>query len=188
MRKIYLKYLSVFLLTLLTVNAFAQKTLTGTVRDASGPVPGVSVSLKGSYKVTQTDGAGKFSIAVGTNDILSFSAVGYAKQEISVGNQTLLNVTMKESENSLNEVVVTTALGIKRQEKSLGYAVSTVSAKQLTEAGNTNFASALYGKAAGVKITTAPGGPSSVCKRTNPRNQFNQLQSAAFICCGWCDD
>ena len=75
MRKIYLKYLSVFLLTLLTVNAFAQKTLTGTVRDASGPVPGVSVSLKGSYKVTQTDAAGKFSIAAGTNDILSFSAV-----------------------------------------------------------------------------------------------------------------
>lgn len=161
MRKIYLKYLSVFLLTLLTVNAFAQKTLTGTVRDASGPVPGVSVSLKGTSKVTQTDGAGRFSITASTNDVLSFSAVGYAKQEVTIGNQTSLNVTLTESENSLNEVVVTTALGIKRQEKSLGYAVSTVTAKQLTEAGNTNFASALYGKAAGVKITTAPGGASS---------------------------
>lgn len=161
MRKIYLKYLSVFLLTLLTVSAFAQKTLTGTVRDASGPVPGVSVSLKGTSKVTQTDGAGKFSITASTNDVLSFSAVGYAKQEVTIGNQTSLNVTLIESSNSLNEVVVTTALGIKRQEKSLGYAVSTVTAKQLTEAGNTNFASALYGKAAGVKITTAPGGASS---------------------------
>lgn len=161
MRKIYLKYLSVFLLTLLTVSAFAQKTLTGIVRDASGPVPGVSVSLKGTSKVTQTDGTGKFSITASTNDVLSFSAVGYAKQEVTIGNQTSLNVTLIESSNSLNEVVVTTALGIKRQEKSLGYAVSTVTAKQLTEAGNTNFASALYGKAAGVKITTAPGGASS---------------------------
>ncbi|WP_367866872.1 SusC/RagA family TonB-linked outer membrane protein [Pedobacter sp. WC2423] len=161
MRKIYLKYLSVFLLTLLTVSAFAQKTLTGIVRDASGPVPGVSVSLKGTSKVTQTDGTGKFSITASTNDVLSFSAVGYAKQEVTIGNQTSLNVTLTESSNSLNEVVVTTALGIKRQEKSLGYAVSTVTAKQLTEAGNTNFASALYGKAAGVKITTAPGGASS---------------------------
>ncbi|MBB6499311.1 SusC/RagA family TonB-linked outer membrane protein [Pedobacter cryoconitis] len=161
MRKIYLKYLSVLLLTMLAVNAFAQKTLTGTVRDASGPVPGVSVSLKGTSKVTQTDGAGKFSIAVSPNDVLSFSAVGYSRQEITISNQTTLNVTLQDSENNLNEVVVTTALGIKRQEKSLGYAVSTVTAKQLTEAGNTNFASALYGKAAGVKITTAPGGASS---------------------------
>jgi len=161
MRKIYLMYLSVFLLTLLTVNAYAQKNLTGTVRDASGPVPGVSVSVKGSTKVTQTDGAGKFSIAVSPADVLSFSAVGYTRQEITAGNQTLLNITLKETENNLNEVVVTTALGIKKQEKSLGYAVSTVTAKQLTEAGNTNFASALYGKAAGVKITTAPGGASS---------------------------
>ncbi|RAJ32194.1 SusC/RagA family TonB-linked outer membrane protein [Pedobacter cryoconitis] len=161
MRKIYLKYLSVFLLTLLTVNAFAQKTLTGTVRDASGPVPGVSITVKGTTKVTQTNGSGKFSITAGANDVLTFSAVGYARQELTVGSQEALNVTLKESENNLNEVVVTTALGIKRQEKSLGYAVSTVTAKQLTEAGNTNFASALYGKAAGVKITTAPGGASS---------------------------
>ncbi|QNK64592.1 SusC/RagA family TonB-linked outer membrane protein [Pedobacter sp. PAMC26386] len=161
MRKIYLKYLSALLLTLLTVNAFAQKNLTGTVRDASGPLPGVSVSVKGTQKVTQTAGNGKFSIAVNQNEVLSFSAVGYTRQEITFVNQESLNVTLQESENNLNEVVVTTALGIKRQEKSLGYAVSTVTAKQLTEAGNTNFASALYGKAAGVKITTAPGGASS---------------------------
>ncbi|MBB6273905.1 iron complex outermembrane receptor protein [Pedobacter cryoconitis] len=182
MRKIYLKYLSVFLLTLLTVSAFAQKNLTGTVRDASGPIPGVSVSLKGSYKVTQTDGNGKFSIAVSTNDILSFSAVGYAKQEVPVGNQTSLNVTLAESENSLNEVVVTTALGIKRQEKSLGYAVSTVTAKQLTEAGNTNFASALYGKAAGVKITTAPGGASSAVNvQIRGINSINYNQQPLYV-------
>ena len=158
----YLKCLSILLLCFITISAFAQKTVTGTVKDASGPLPGVSVSVKGTSKVTQTDGNGKFSLAVNPGEVLIFTAIGYAKQEVSTNNQTSLNVVLKESSNQLDEVnVVTTALGIKRQEKSLGYAVSTVTAKQLTEAGNTNFASALYGKAAGVKITTAPGGASS---------------------------
>jgi len=162
MKKMYLKCLSILLLCFITISAFAQKTVTGTVKDASGPLPGVSVSVKGTSKVTQTDGNGKFSLAVNPGEVLIFTAIGYAKQEVSTNNQTSLNVVLKESSNQLDEVnVVTTALGIKRQEKSLGYAVSTVTAKQLTEAGNTNFASALYGKAAGVKITTAPGGASS---------------------------
>jgi iron complex outermembrane receptor protein len=150
----------VLLLTMLTVHAFAQQTLTGTVRDASGPLPGVSVSVKGTSKVTQTSSAGKFSISVNPGEVIAFSAVGFARQEVTVGNQTSLDITMKDSENKLNEVVVT-SLGIKKQQKSLGYAVSTITAKDITEAGNTNFASALYGKAAGVKITTAPGGSSS---------------------------
>ncbi|MCX2432534.1 SusC/RagA family TonB-linked outer membrane protein [Pedobacter sp. GR22-10] len=162
MKKMYLRCLSILLLTLLTITSYAQTSISGTVRDASGPLPGVSISIKGTSKVTQTDGNGKFSIAVNAKEALVFTAIGYAKQEIVYGGQTTLNVTLKESSNQLDEVnVVTTALGIKRQEKSLGYAVSTVTAKQLTEAGNTNFASALYGKAAGVKITTAPGGASS---------------------------
>lgn len=160
MRKIYLTCFNVLLLTLLTVHAFAQQTLTGTVRDASGPLPGVSVSVKGTSKVTQTSSAGKFSISVSPGEVIAFSAVGFARQEITVGNQTSLDIIMKDSENKLNEVVVT-SLGIKKEQKSLGYSVSTVSAKEITEAGNTNFASALYGKAAGVKITTAPGGSSS---------------------------
>ncbi|MCX2493903.1 SusC/RagA family TonB-linked outer membrane protein [Pedobacter sp. PF22-3] len=162
MKKMYLKCLSMLLLCFITISAFAQTNITGTVKDASGPLPGVSVSVKGTSKVTQTDGNGKFSLTVNPGEVLVFTAIGFAKQEVSVNSQTSLNVILKESSNQLDEVnVVTTALGIKRQEKSLGYAVSTVTAKQLTEAGNTNFASALYGKAAGVKITTAPGGASS---------------------------
>ncbi|KLT65936.1 SusC/RagA family TonB-linked outer membrane protein [Pedobacter sp. BMA] len=162
MKKVYMRCLSLLLLTVLTVAAYAQQTITGTVKDASGILPGVSVSVKGTTKVTQTDGSGKFSIAANPTDVLVFSAIGYARQELPIAGKTTLAVTLAESANNLQEVsVVSTALGIKRQEKSLGYAVSTVTAKQLTEAGNTNFASALYGKAAGVKITTAPGGASS---------------------------
>ncbi len=157
-----MRCLSLLLLTVLTVAAYAQQTITGTVKDASGILPGVSVSVKGTTKVTQTDGSGKFSIAANPTDVLVFSAIGYTRQELPIAGKTTLAVLLKETANNLEEVnVVTTAMGIKRQEKSLGYAVSSVTAKQLTEAGNTNFASALYGKAAGVKITTAPGGASS---------------------------
>ncbi|WP_316800046.1 SusC/RagA family TonB-linked outer membrane protein [Pedobacter frigidisoli] len=162
MKKVYMRCLSLLLLTVLTVAAYAQQTITGTVKDASGILPGVSVSVKGTTKVTQTDGSGKFSIAANPTDVLVFSAIGYTRQELPIAGKTTLAVLLKETANNLEEVnVVTTAMGIKRQEKSLGYAVSSVTAKQLTEAGNTNFASALYGKAAGVKITTAPGGASS---------------------------
>jgi len=183
MKRTYLKCLSILLLCFITISAFAQKNITGTVKDASGPLPGVSVSIKGTAKVTQTDGNGKFSLTANPGEILVFTAIGYAKQEISVNSQTAINVTLTESANQLNEVnVVTTALGIKRQEKSLGYAVSTVTAKQLTEAGNTNFASALYGKAAGVKITTAPGGASSAVNvQIRGINSINYNQQPLYV-------
>ncbi|WP_443939997.1 SusC/RagA family TonB-linked outer membrane protein [Pedobacter sp. MW01-1-1] len=162
MKQVYLWCLSIFFLSFATIESFAQQKISGVVKEASSPLPGVSVTIKGTKKSTQTDSEGRFSISVKPKDILVFSAVGYVKQEITYTNQSTLSIILKESSHQLNEVnVVTTAMGIKKQEKSLGYAVSTVSAKQLTEAGNTNFASALYGKAAGVKITTAPGGASS---------------------------
>ncbi|MDQ1141781.1 iron complex outermembrane receptor protein [Pedobacter agri] len=183
MKRVYLRCLSILLLTMLTITSYAQKTITGTVRDASGPLPGVSVSIKGTTKVTQTDGSGKFSIAVSPKETLVFSAIGYLRQEVAYNDQATVSVTLKESTNQLDEVsVVTTALGIKRQEKSLGYAVSTVTAKQLTEAGNTNFASALYGKAAGVKITTAPGGASSAVNvQIRGINSINYNQQPLYV-------
>ena len=183
MKKVYLRCLSILLLTLLTITSYAQKSITGTVKDASGPLPGVSVSIKGTSKVTQTDGNGQFSIAVNAKETLVFTAIGYARQELVYADQSTVSVMLKESSNQLDEVsVVTTALGIKRQEKSLGYAVSTVTAKQLTEAGNTNFASALYGKAAGVKVTTAPGGASSAVNvQIRGINSINYNQQPLYV-------
>ncbi|MBG6236905.1 iron complex outermembrane receptor protein [Pedobacter sp. CAN_A7] len=160
MKKLYLKSMAILLLCLFHTMAFAQNNITGTVRDATGPLPNVSVLLKGSSTGTQTNSEGRFSISAKPTDLLVISMIGYTTQELPVGNQTTLTITLMESAKSLEEVVVT-SLGIRREQKSLGYAVSTITSKQLTEAGNTNFASALYGKAAGVKITTAPGGASS---------------------------
>lgn len=161
MKQLYSRCLSALLLSLLTIAAYAQKNISGTVKDATGtPIPAVSVLVKGTKTGVSTDASGRYAISATEGSVLVFSYIGYKSQEATVGAAASINVTLQEDDTSLNEVVVT-ALGIKRQEKSLGYAVSTVTAKQLTEAGNTNFASALYGKAAGVKITTAPGGASS---------------------------
>lgn len=137
-------------------------TISGKVTDGeSNPLPGVNVLVKGTSNGTTTDADGSFSIVAADGEVvLVFSFIGYASQEIPVGNRTTIDVVLQEDITSLNEVVVT-ALGISREKKALGYAVNTVSAEQLTAAGNTNFASALYGKAAGVKVTTAPGGATS---------------------------
>lgn len=160
MKQIYSKSLALLVMLLLAAAAYAQKTVTGRVNDASGPLPGVTVTVKGTPRATQTNEVGAFSINAATTETLVFSMIGYKPVERAVGANATINVTMETSAAEIGEVVVT-AMGIKRESKGLGYAVSTVTAKQLTEAGNTNFASALYGKAAGVKVTTAPGGASS---------------------------
>lgn len=151
------------LLCIGSVTALGQekKTVTGTVLDSAGnALKDVSISVKGTATGTTTDGEGHFKISASPRDVLVFSAVGFAKNESPVGSRNNFNVSLQHSQSSLEEVVVT-SLGIKKQARSLGYAVSSVSAKDITESGSTNFASALYGKAAGVKITSAPGGASS---------------------------
>ncbi|MGX5689129.1 SusC/RagA family TonB-linked outer membrane protein [Arcticibacter tournemirensis] len=138
-----------------------QVSVKGTVKDAQGqPLPGVSVVVKGTTKGTSTNGTGAFAISAKPTDVLVFSFVGFQRQEVAVGGKTTIAIVMKEDATALSEVVVT-SLGIKREAKALGYAVSSVSAKEITQSGNSNFGSALYGKAPGVKITTAPGGASS---------------------------
>lgn len=155
MSKLYnlLKMTLVLLLVALTGSTFAQTTVTGTVTDETGPAPNVSVLVVGKTTGTQTDLKGRYSISVPPYATLRFSFVGYSSKEIVVGSQTVINVNLSTNNNQLNEVVVT-SFGIKKQERSLGYATSTVTAKELTEAGNTNFASALYGKAPGVRLST----------------------------------
>lgn len=142
-------------------SAVKQVSVKGTVKDAQGqPLPGVSVVIKGTTKGTSTSALGTFTISAKATDVLVFSFVGFQRQEVAVGGKTTIAIVMQEDSKTLNEVVVT-SLGIKRESKALGYAVSTVTSKEITQSGNTNFGSALYGKAPGVKITTAPGGASS---------------------------
>jgi TonB-linked SusC/RagA family outer membrane protein len=163
MKKNYLRCLSVLLLTLLSFSAFAQKTITGTVRENSVPVPGVNVAVKGTSKSTQTDADGKFSISANTTDVLVFTMLGFTRQEITVGNQQSVNVTMSSEESKLTEVVVT-ALGIKREKKSLGYGVQEVKGETLVSAKEPNLANTLTGKIAGLQVVRSSDGPAGSSK------------------------
>ena len=94
------------LLVLLVQFSFAQeRTISGTVTDETGPLPGVNVIIKGTNQGTQTDFDGKYSLAASQGDILVFSYVGMTTQEITVGNSDTINVILVGS-NVLEEVVV----------------------------------------------------------------------------------
>jgi TonB-linked SusC/RagA family outer membrane protein len=137
---------------------FAQeKTVTGTIVDASGmPLPGATVLIKGTTSGTSSDFDGNYSITVNTGATLVFSFVGNTTKEIVVGASNRIDVTLSEDAQALTEVVVT-ALGIKRNERSLGYSVSAVKSEQITENSEPDLLRSLNGKVAGVNINVSTG-------------------------------
>ena len=134
-----------------------SETATGTVVDAMGPVIGASVGVKGTTNGTITDFDGNFSIpGVKKGDILQISYIGYTTKEIA-WNGSPLNITMEEDAQQLAEVVVT-ALGMKRETKALGYAVTEMKGDELKAANTISPVAALQGKVAGVDISASDGG------------------------------
>ncbi|WP_254561143.1 SusC/RagA family TonB-linked outer membrane protein [Dyadobacter diqingensis] len=138
-----------------------DKTVSGKVLDENGAgLPGASITVKGTTGGTNTDANGDFRIAVKSGATLVFSSIGYAKQEIAVGNQSEITVKMVVDVANLNEVVVT-ALGISKEARKIGYAVSTIDGGQMTKARETNVAYSLAGRVAGLNISGTSGGPGS---------------------------
>jgi iron complex outermembrane receptor protein len=164
MKKRLLSLLAVFLLV---AGATYGQTVSGriTASNDNSPLPGVSVLVKGTTTGTATDSDGRFSLSATPNAVLVVSFIGYATREIPVEARTVIDIALEEDISQLDEVVVT-AFGISKETKSLGYATSTVSAKSLTQTSPPNFASALYGKAPGVRIATTPGGATSAVNIT----------------------
>lgn len=165
MTKKVLKLLFVFGI-LCTYGMQAQTTVNGTVVDAESSLglPGVSVVLKGTSKGVTTDFDGNYSIDVTSEGgTLQFSYVGFTTQEVAIAGKSTINVSLVEDVSELDEVVVT-ALGIRRERKSLGYAVQEVKGESLTEARETNVANALSGKVSGVQIIKGSNGPASSSK------------------------
>jgi TonB-linked SusC/RagA family outer membrane protein len=153
-----------FLCILLTgLSSFAQvKTITGkiTSTDDGGALPGASIKIKGGTTGTSTDGNGNFTIQVSSsNAVLVISLLGYKTQEITVGDRTTVNLALASDSQQLQEVTVSTALGITRQAKSLGYAAQTVNDKDLNFNHQPNLLNALQGKVAGATISSTGGGP-----------------------------
>jgi TonB-linked SusC/RagA family outer membrane protein len=140
------------LLALVVQMSFAQeKTVTGTVSDNSGALPGVSILIKGTTTGTETDFDGKYSIKAKTGDVLSFSYLGFTTVERTIGSSNTINVIMVEDANVLDEVVVT-GLGIKRDKKSLGFSQQSVKGEDLVKSKETDISNALAGKVSGVQI------------------------------------
>jgi len=133
-----------------------EKTISGTVTDDSGPLPGVSVIIKGTTTGTETDFDGKYSIEANVGDVLQFRFVGMLIQEKTIGSSNTINIVMEADNNVLDEVVVT-ALGIERNARSIGYGVSTIKSEDLNEVRETNLLNALNGKASGVVVTNQSG-------------------------------
>jgi TonB-linked SusC/RagA family outer membrane protein len=151
---------SLFILLFIAVNAIAQeRTVTGTVTSAEDglPLPGVSVRVKGGSAATQTNADGKYTISVpSSNSVLVFTFIGTETKEVSVGGKGIINTDLATDNKQLSEVVVT-AMGINRNAKSLGYAVSQISGEEITKAREANVVNSLAGKVAGVRITSQSG-------------------------------
>jgi TonB-linked SusC/RagA family outer membrane protein len=155
------KYFWAFCLNLLLFGAlYAQeKTVTGRVISSDGEsLPGVSVSVKGTNLGAVTDVEGKYSIKVPANaTTLIFSAVGMNTQEIVIGEQSSIDITMTENIQGLQEIVVT-ALGVEKEKKALGYATQSIQGTDLIQARETNIVNSLAGKIAGVTVVGNPTG------------------------------
>lgn len=139
---------------------FSQtRQITGTVTDEKGaPLPLVSVLQKGTQNGTSTDEKGSFSIMVtGANPVLVFSYANRETQEVPVSTANTYNVSLGAS-GTLSEVVVT-SFGIRKEKKSLGYTIQSVSAEDLTVNHQSNVVNALQGKVAGVTISSTGGAP-----------------------------
>jgi len=138
---------------------FAQKEVTGTVSDSSGPLPGASVVVKGTTTGTTTDFDGNYTIDVPNGEtILIFSFLGYNTKEVIVGTQTTINVTLEEDAESLDEVVVT-ALGFKENRDKLASTYSKIDADKLVQPVENKIIDGIAGKAAGVSINASSGDP-----------------------------
>jgi TonB-dependent SusC/RagA subfamily outer membrane receptor len=139
---------------------YQEIQIRGKVTDQKGVgIQGVNVRIKGRPGEATSDQEGAFSIRVpDTKSILVFSFIGFVTQEVAVGTKTNFNITLLEQQQDLNQIVVT-ALGIKREERALGYAVTKIDSNQLTDAPSGNWLDALSGKVAGLNMVRSNGGP-----------------------------
>ncbi len=146
-------------LGLLLPGAIAQQQVTGRVTDelTGEALPGANIVIKGTGTGTVTDVDGNYRIAVpGASTVLVFSYIGYLPEEITIGSRTVVDVGLSPDLEQLSEVVVT-ALGITREERSLGYATQQVEGENLTFTKDQNVLGSLAGKVAGVQVVGSSG-------------------------------
>ncbi|MDP9078895.1 MAG: SusC/RagA family TonB-linked outer membrane protein [Bacteroidota bacterium] len=140
------------------VNSRQSYLLKGKVTDEKGlPLTGVVIRIKNSNKGTATDKDGLFTLAVNAGDVLTASFISFEPLEVTITDQTSITIILKEAKSELNTVVVT-ALGIKRETRSLTYNVQQISGSDVSTVKNGNFVNDLAGKVAGATINTSSSG------------------------------
>ena len=159
MRKI-LQLFSLLSLTLLLLSPAAQaqeRTVTGTIisEDNKTPLSGVTVRVKGTRRIVQTDANGKFSIKVSEGETLQVTYVGYETLDLKPGAGEM-GISLKTADKMMDEVVVT-AMDIKRNPRELGYSVQKVSGSEIQETQRENFLNSLQGRVAGLTLDPTSG-------------------------------
>jgi len=138
-----------------------QRKITGVTTDNDGmPLPGVNVIVKGTNRGVTSDFEGNYSIEVNNEDVLVFSYLGYATQEVAVANQVNLNIVMQPNADELSQVIIT-AIGTKQFVDESGSTSSIVKTESIVKSGETGIINALAGKASGVRIGKSNGDPGS---------------------------
>ncbi len=156
--KLLTKLLLLPVILLMGSTAFAQMTVSGTVTDSNGPVPGVNVVVQGTSSGAQTDFDGNYSISDVANDAtLVFSYIGYATQEVAVNGQSTVDVTLAEDAQALAEVVVI-GYGTTTVKDATG-SVTAVTAEDFNQGVITSPEQLIQGKTAGVQISQSNGEP-----------------------------
>ncbi|QTD37436.1 SusC/RagA family TonB-linked outer membrane protein [Polaribacter batillariae] len=149
--------LTFFIALVVQITFAQQKTISGKVSDESGPLPGVSILIKGTSSGTETNFDGKYSIKAKSGDILVFRYLGYKSIERTVSNSNTINVTLSEDSNVLEEVVVV-AYGT-QSRASLTGSVSVINSEQIENATFSNPVKSLEGLVSGLRVIQATGQP-----------------------------
>ncbi len=181
-QKIY-RYAGLLLFLLILGNqSFAQsRVIRGKVTDPSGdPIPGATILVKGTTTGTATDLDGNYSLSANESQVLVFSFIGFVTQEITVANQSMINVSLKLDLSDLDEVIV---VGYGTQKKSqLTGAISSVGSKEIQELPITDARQALQGRAAGVDVTQAGSKPGAAPQvRIRGRRSFNASNEPLYV-------
>ena len=160
-----MKRITLFMLLLCGFIGAAQISITGKISDTAGdPIAFANISERGTQNGTTTDANGFYSLTVANNAVLVCSYIGYQTAIIPVREEVTINVTLEEGDQL--EAVVVTALGVKRKERELGYAVQTLDAEQIQEVKSVNLIDNLQGKIAGITVTPGATGVGSSSKIT----------------------
>lgn len=177
------------LFTLLPLMALMFFTAHGQVRPVQGritdtlgqPIEGASIQIKGQDGGTVADSHGLFTLKLKKGDVVIVSAIGFIRKEVRTGTQTSLAVSLEKSSGKLDDVLITTALGIKRTRNSLPYATQQVSGDEVNKTLNTDFVDGLSGKVAGLQITSSniTGGSNNVILRG--MKSLTQSNQALFV-------